>query len=143
MANKELLIQQDIPIQQKSLAMLACVSQEIKVDMERRISELGISLLQVNLLHALDSSPKKQLTVKQLKDNMLDETSNVSRTLNKMSDAGLIEKARSDDDQRVVFIKLTPLGAKLHRHADKLLLQYESPLTDKEAQTLFKLLSKF
>ncbi len=143
MANKELLIQQDIPIQQKSLAMLACVSQEIKVDMERRISELGISLLQVNLLHALDSAPKKQLTVNQLKDNMLDETSNVSRTLNKMSDAGLIEKARSDDDQRVVFIKLTPLGAKLHKRADKLLLQYVSPLTDKEAQTLFKLLSKF
>ncbi|MBB6522179.1 MarR family winged helix-turn-helix transcriptional regulator [Pseudoteredinibacter isoporae] len=143
MANKDLLDQLDLPIRQKSLAMLACVAQEIKVDMERRISELGISLLQVNLLHVLDKAPNGQLTVNQLKDNMLDETSNVSRTLNKMCDSGLVKKTRSENDQRVVYITITPQGSKLHKQADKLLLQYENPLNEKESKTLYKLLRKF
>ncbi len=143
MANKDLLHSLPLPIGQKSLALLSCVAQEIKVDVERRLAPLGLSILQLNLLHTLDKAQDQQLTVNQLKQNLFDETPNVSRTLNKMVDTGLVVKTRSAEDQRVVYIAITKAGLKLHQQGDKLLQEARSPLSDKESQQLYDLLRKF
>lgn len=145
MANKGLIQHLDLDIEHKALTLLACVAQESKVAMERLIQSTGLplSLLQLNILHALDMSPEGRLTVNQLKSVMLDETPNVSRTLNKLVDLGLVTKTRSAEDQRVVFIAITEAGQTAHHDADQALLTYQSPLNDRESQQLFDLLSKF
>jgi len=145
MANKGLIQHLDVDIEHKALTLLACVAQESKVAMERLIQSTGVplSLLQLNILHALDMSPVGQLTVNQLKSVLLDETPNVSRTLNKLVDLGLVTKVRSSEDQRVVFVSITATGKTAHNDADQALLTYESPLNKQESQQLLDLLSKF
>lgn len=143
MANKKLVKHLDCSTEQRALVMLACVSQEVKVTYERLINEFGISLLQLNILHALAHSETGTLTVNQLKAVMLDETPNVSRTLNKLVDMELVSKARSERDQRIVFISITDKGIQTHHDADQAILTYQSPLTEQESEQLYQLLSKF
>lgn len=143
MANKALIERLGLTTEQKALAMLACVAQETKVALERMISDFGLSLLQLNILHALDYAEQGTLTVNQLKAVMLDETPNVSRTLNKLVDMGMVEKKRSSEDQRVVYVSITDKGSQTHRDADQAMQNYQSPLNAEESEQLYQLLKKF
>ncbi len=142
MANKDLIIESDMMLEQKVVALLGCIAQEYKVDMERRISDMKLSLLQLNILHTLDKSTKGCLTVNQLKASMFDENPNVSRTLNKLVEAGLIVKERSSEDQRTVFITITKAGRETHQSADRALLNVSTGLSKSDLKQLYGLLVK-
>lgn len=143
MANKKLIINSDMSTEQKVIGLLSCIAQEQKVEMTRLIRPTSLSLLQLQLLHALSFAPDGTLTVNQLKAAMIDDTPNVSRTLNKLVEAGYITKERSTEDQRTVYITITEAGHKAHKDADKQILKHVSlGLTDKETELLYKLLLK-
>ncbi|MCG8490196.1 MAG: MarR family transcriptional regulator [Sneathiellales bacterium] len=142
MPNKDLIINSDMETDQKAVALIACIAQDYKVKMERLISPMDLSLLQLQILHALDYSPKGCLTVNQIKAAMVDDNSNVSRTLNKLVDMGMIVKERSSQDQRTVFIRITDLGRNAHKEADKLLLSHTTGLTEADVKKLYALLLK-
>lgn len=142
MANKELILGADMPLEQKASALLLCVAQELKSAMTRQIQTQGLSLLQLELLHALSYADKSTLTVNELKGAIVDDSPNVSRTLNKLVDAGYVEKQRSAADQRVVNIVITDDGRRAHREADAQLLKLSLGLSKKDLETLFRLLSK-
>ena len=142
MANKELIIDSDLSTEHKVLALLACIAQEQKVEMSRRIKHTELSLLQLQLLHTLATVPTGCLTVNQLKQAMIDDSSNVSRALNKLMDKGYIVKERSREDQRTVFITITPAGHQAHEDADKELLTMSLGLSDDELSQLYGLLLK-
>ncbi len=142
MANKAAILQSDMTVEQKALALLLCVAQEKKAEITRLIRDTGLSILQLNLLHALDKGPEGGLTVNQLKGLMADESPNVSRALNKLVDSGYVTKHRSENDQRIVHIRITPSGARAHLDADSRLLTLPSPLTEQDSEQLFRLLQK-
>ncbi|MEP3245691.1 MAG: MarR family transcriptional regulator [Sneathiella sp.] len=142
MANKNLIINSDMMLEQKVLALLGCIAQEHKAEMERLINPMKLSLLQLNILHTLDKSPNGSLTVNQLKSAMFDQNPNVSRTLNKLVENDLIIKERSSEDQRTVFISITQSGRKAHRAADKELLTFSSGLSGRDLEQLYSLLLK-
>lgn len=142
MANKNLIVNSDMMLEQKVLALLGCIAQEYKAEMQRLINPLKLSLLQLNILHTLDKSPNGSLTVNQLKSAMFDQNPNVSRTLNKLVENDLISKERSNEDQRTVFISITQSGRNAHRAADKQLLTFSSGLSEKDLEQLYTLLLK-
>ena len=142
MANKSLIINSDLPVSQKVTGLLFCVAQEKKVEFTRAIQHTNLSLQQLDLLHYLDFGPKEGLTVNDLKDRMLDETSNVSRSLNKLVEAGYVVKQRSDVDQRIVYIVITKEGRKAHKEADKALLGAGLGLSEADAKKLYSILKK-
>ena len=142
MANKELITESDLSTEHKVLALLACIAQEQKVEMSRLIKHTELSLLQLQLLHTLSTVPTGCLTVNQLKQAMIDDSSNVSRALNKLMDKGYIVKERSLEDQRTVFITITPAGHQAHEDADKELLTMSLGLSDGELEQLYGLLLK-
>lgn len=143
MANKQAIIQADINIESKVIGLIACIGQEYKSDITRRLAPMNISIIQLNILHALSFAPDNCLTVNQIKQTMIDDSPNVSRALNKLMDAGMIEKQRSTEDQRIVHIHLTDSGDKMHVEADKQLLDLKvGELTSSEMENLYELLKK-
>ncbi|MGI9289558.1 MAG: MarR family winged helix-turn-helix transcriptional regulator [Pseudomonadales bacterium] len=141
MANKKLIIDDpELTLDQKVMGLLACIAQEKKVEIDERLSTTGLSFLQLNLLHALSKAPEKNLTVSQLKGAMVDENPNVSRTLNKLATMGLVEKVRSDEDQRTVYVSITHEGEQAHEDADKQLMDMSTGLKDRDLKQLFRLL---
>lgn len=143
MANKDLIIRSDVmTVEQKVMGLIGCIAQEGKVEMERRIAPLNLSPLQLSILHALDWGPDGGMTVGQLKSVMLDESPNMSRTLNKMVDAGLVAKRRSTEDQRIVHITITDAGRQMHKTADSELTGMSTGLAETDLQQLYRLLQK-
>ncbi|WP_281558165.1 MarR family transcriptional regulator [Thalassomonas sp. RHCl1] len=142
MANKLAIINADIDTPKKVMALIACIGQEIKTEMTRKLKNTGLSLIQLEILHALSHTKDKRLTVNQIKSVMTDESPNVSRALNKLMEAGFIEKVRSSEDQRIVHIHITQAGENAHVEADKELLSLASPLTREDSEALLHLLKK-
>jgi len=142
MANKKLIVNSGMTLEQKNLGLLVCTGQELKVKLERQVAPHALSMLQLSILHSLASSPDGQLTVNELKAMMVDESPNVSRTLNKMEEAGFIIKLRSLDDQRVVHVSITKAGRKAHDAADEDLMAVTLGLSDKDQEQLYKILLK-
>ena len=144
MANKELVINNpDATLEQKALGLLMCTAQDFNAAIARILAPLGVSYLQVHILHVLSKVPTKELTVNQIKKFMIDDSSNLSRVLNKLMDKKLIVKTRSDVDQRVVYIRINDAGEKMHNDADNLLLKSSKlNLTEDEIQKLYDILVK-
>jgi len=142
MANKKLIVNSSMTLEQKNLGLLVCTGQELKVRLERQVAPHTLSMLQLSILHSLAFSPDGQLTVNELKAMMVDESPNVSRTLNKMEEAGFIIKLRSLDDQRVVHVSITKAGRKAHEAADEDLMDVTLGLSDKDQELLYKILLK-
>ena len=140
MANKQAIIDSELDIPQKTMALIVCLGQEIKTEMTRKLKATGLSLIQLDILHALANSREKSLTVNQIKELMIDESPNVSRALNKLMDSGFIEKRRDIKDQRIVYIHITREGEKAHVDADKDLLTLKPSINSEDATKLFELL---
>ncbi len=143
MADKSLIVNDpDMNLDQKAMALLLCVAQERKSLMDKALAGSGLSLLQLNLLHALSKSPEGTLTVNELKSSIVEENPNVSRTLNKMVEAGWIRKTRSEEDQRTVFVSITAKGEAIHVDSDLKLGTLKSTLSKKDQKALVDLLQK-
>lgn len=143
MANKALIIDSaDMTLEQKVMALIACVAQEKKAQTDKVLSGVGLSLLQLNLLHQLDYASSGGMTVNQLKSAMVDDNPNVSRTLNKMVETGLVTKKRDDEDQRTVHIRITPKGKKAHTQGDAQLVSITTGLNKGDLATCYALLQK-
>lgn len=110
--------------------------------MTRKLKPTGLSLIQLEILHVLSKAPDKYLTVNQIKKMMVDESPNVSRALNKLMDAMLIEKQRDSEDQRVVYIHITEAGEQAHIDADKELVTVNLDFAPGDAEKLYELLKK-
>ena len=144
MANKDLVIHSpEMTLEQKVVALLLCIAQEKKGEIDRALGGPVQSLLQLNLLHALSKAPGGTLTVGQLKHLMIDDSPNVSRTLGKLEKLGLVEKTRSDEDQRTVHVRITDAGHRAHEEGDHRMLDLAGTnLEEPELKQLLDLLVK-
>ncbi|WP_108810626.1 MarR family transcriptional regulator [Sphingorhabdus sp. Alg231-15] len=144
MPNKQLIINsQSLSTEQKVVSLLGCVAHEHKTEMEALVSRHGLSLLQLEILHCLDQAPQEELSVGQLKSKLIDDSPNVSRTLNLLVGRGLVTKRRCTEDQRTVYIAITPAGHDAHERSDKELSSMKTALSSAEIKQLYTLLQKF
>ena len=132
----------DMTFDQKVIALLMCIAQEKKVEIERAIEGTVQSFLQLKLLHSLAEAPDGRLTVGQLRSRMVERAANVSRTLNKLGELGLIEKVRCTRDQRSVYVSITEAGRIAHEEGDASLTDLSTGLEEGELKQLFDLLVK-
>ncbi len=70
----------------------------------------NLSLQQFNILNILNNQYPAPSTIKLLAEQMLDETSNVSRLVEKLRKKELISRAPSEIDRRKVEISITKEG---------------------------------
>lgn len=132
-------------LEQKVMALISHIGQELDSYTNKMLTPYKLSSIQLQMLDILARSDKQILTVNQIKEALTGHNPNVSRSLNKMMDNGLIEKQRSTEDQRVVYIKLTETGTKTTEEAINTLLEHapKPKLNNAELKQLFALLQKF
>jgi DNA-binding MarR family transcriptional regulator len=86
------------------------------------------------------------LSLTELSESMQTKNSTVTGIIDRMENAGLVRRVRSETDRRVVLIHLTPQGAKLARAIPiepmQAFRRALEALTPREQKTLLKILSK-
>lgn len=101
-----------------------------------------ISPQQYNILRILRGA-KDEIKVQIVKDRMIERAPNATRLMDKLCDKKLIERARCENDRRVVYVKITHQGLELLTTIDEHKnFSFLKNLTDKEAATLSDLLDK-
>ena len=139
---EEELKHQFISPQQRAATNIIFTSNWILNKIAVTLKPTGLSLQQFNVLSILHGQEKQTATVNLIKDRLIDRMPNVSRLLNKLMDKGLIEKERNLTDQRVVYVKLTPLGLEV-KEQGRVIIDHEIiDLTDEHSNILNDLLEK-
>ena len=111
-------------------------AQWLNSEVSRQLEPLDLTAQQLKILHIVAQSSDKQATVNEIKAQMFDPMSNVSRLLNKLMDKKLIIKVRNQQDQRLVYIKNTELGIELMCTGKKLMDKAFLPMDNLNAEEL-------
>jgi DNA-binding MarR family transcriptional regulator len=98
---------------------------------------------QYNILRILRGAGQPLSTL-QLREKMLDKMSDTSRIVERMVAKGLVQKAVSEKDKRMVDVVITPEGNELLDKLDRKNEELDGllHLNDEELETLNKLLDK-
>lgn len=97
------------------------------------LEPFGISSPQFNILRILRGHGD-WLAMSVVKERMIEKSPNTTRLADKLLNKGLIERERSAEDRRVVYIKITKAGLKLLKQID----DTEDPLMEGVMQRLTK-----
>ncbi len=116
--------------------------------LQRRLRPFGITHPQYNILRILNGSYPKGLSVLDIKDRMIDRSSNVSRLIEKLYKNGYVERAVHPKDRRRVVVTISPAGKQLllDIHATGFANHQQMPggrLSEAEALELADLLDRF
>ena len=106
------------------------------------LKPFNISEQQYNILRILRGA-KEAITVKTVKDRMVQKSPNATRLMDKLCDKNLIERVRCENDRRVVYVQINESGVAL---LDEIKIEdfddYMNKISEKEAKLLNKLLDK-
>lgn len=105
----------------------------------------GISPQQFNVLRILRGAGA-EVTMNSIKELMVDKSPNLTRLSDKLMDKGLIERRRSANDRRVVYLTISEPGLKLLQRIDDdgifMKLDYIKLITEEEAKLINDVLDK-
>jgi len=102
----------------------------------------NISPQQYNILRILRGA-KKPIKVQEIKERMIKKSPNTTRLMDKLSDKKLIERVKSKEDKRIIFINISKKGLKLLSEIGETInTNFLVNLTEKEAVQLSDLLDK-
>ncbi|MCB9305207.1 MAG: MarR family transcriptional regulator [Lewinellaceae bacterium] len=114
----------------------------------RSLRPFGLTSPQYNILRILNGSSPKGLSVLDIKSRMIDRSSNVSRLVEKLRQAELVERVPHTQDRRMVIVTISEQGKKLLGEIEQagFVNGANSPghnLSEAEALELAHLLDKF
>ena len=101
-----------------------------------------ISIQQYNILRIL-RGVGEAVTVKTVKDRMIQKSPNSTRLMDKLCDKELIERTRCDSDRRVVYVEIAEKGLEILKQIDSSELDVNmSKISEEEAEILNTILDK-
>lgn len=128
--------------QQRAITNLIFTSNWILNQIALALKPTSLSLQQFNALSILYGQPNQMATVNLIKERLIDRMPNTSRLVNKLLEKGLVQKERNFNDQRVVYVKLTPEGSRLKEEARKIIDHLKIDLDKSQADQLNDLLEQ-
>lgn len=130
----------------KGLISLIFVGNWIISKHQQFFKQYDITMQQFNILRILRGQHPQAASINTLKERMLDKMSDVSRLVERLRKAGLVERKNSEMDRRAVDVMITAKGLELLRVIDDQIATLESTLKDnlneKEVVQLNRLLDK-
>lgn len=109
-----------------------------------QLEDFDLTLAQFNILRILRGA-NKQLSIKTIKERMVEKSPNTTRLVDKLIVKKFVERSRCEEDKRIVHVKITEQGlatlAKLDIQFDT--KHFSNNLTDEEVDTLNDLLNRF
>ncbi len=110
------------------------------------MGDFDLTPAQYNVLRILRGRHPERATCSYIGERLLDRTPDVTRLLNRLQRAGLIDRRRAAHDRRIVEVCITDEGMERLKQADKPVgeatRRLTASLTDEEHRTLAALLEK-
>ncbi|GAA0539539.1 MarR family winged helix-turn-helix transcriptional regulator [Chitinophaga japonensis] len=130
----------------KGLVSLIFVGNWMVSRHQQFFKKFDITMQQYNILRILRGQHPKAANINMLKERMLDKMSDVSRLVERLRKAELVERKSCEADRRAVDVKITAKGLQLLKEIDEEIESLEDclrqSLSPKEAAQLNKLLDK-
>jgi len=134
------------PPDREEWASLYAAYSILRKETERALSAWRLTVPQVSVL-ALLAEAERPLPVTRLAKLLLQESPSVTTLVDRMCAAGLVERVKDHRDRRMVLVKLTDGGRRMHDDiraaAAAVSNELFDVLSDKERETLRDLLQKF
>ena len=115
-------------------------------DFHRVFKECGLSEPQYNVLRILRGAGGDGLPSTEIADRMITRVPDVTRLVDRLEAAGLVERHRTSEDRRVVLVKITAKALKALADLDQPLVEVHrrqmAHMTRKELEELSRLLVK-
>lgn len=141
MSKRDLLLRHEISDKMKLAFLIGCLSLEMSQVINQLIKGSKLSFTQLNILEVVCHRPDG-MTVNHIKDHLLSESPNISRSLNALMKSGYIEKVRLEDDQRKVNVIATQAGIDMCHTAGHALSRLDMTLNDEDVKSCLALLSR-
>jgi DNA-binding MarR family transcriptional regulator len=109
---------------------------------ERRLAQAGLpALAWYDVLWGLERAPGQRLRMSELADKVVLSRSNLTRLVDRLEDAGLVEREPSEEDRRGAYAVLTESGKAVRRsmwpvYAQGIKDLFESRLGEEEAAVM-------
>lgn len=147
MSNLEKLITQKAfeSENQRGLISLIFIGNWITSRHQQFFKRYGITMQQFNILRILRGQHPQAASINVLKERMLDKMSDVSRLVERLRKADLVERKNSEMDRRAVDVRINDKGLELLKQIDTEIRQLDNTLqslNEKEIIQLNKLLDK-
>jgi MarR family multiple gene transcriptional regulator MgrA len=129
----------------KGLVSLIFVGNWIESRHQQFFKKFDITMQQFNILRILRGQHPQTANINTLKERMLDKMSDVSRLVERLRKAELVERKNCESDRRAVDVKITNKGLQLLKTIDdemEILNKCVKALSEKEITQLNKLLDK-
>lgn len=133
---------------QRALLNILFTASWLDCFLHRQLRPYGLTHPQYNILRILKGSAPNGLSVLDIKSRMIDRSSNVSRLVEKLRQADLVERVPHSGDRRMVVVTISEGGKRLLDDIEKGL--FSNPevmpghgLGENEAAQLADLLDKF
>ena len=141
-------LKQDKPfrsLQQEAELNLVRTANLLQDNFERMLKPYRITGTQYNVLRILRGAEPNGLCRNEVSGRLLNRMPDATRLLDRMEEAGLVTRARSTEDRRLVTTRITEKGRELVDSLDDVVQkQHEKQLghlSDKELRTLIELLT--
>lgn len=137
-----------IPVRQRAMLNILYTASWLDCILARKLRPHGLTHPQYNILRILNGSAPKGLSILDIKERMLDRSSNVSRLVVKLDEQGLVKRHTFKDDRRIVIVAISEKGINLMKNIN-MEDNHLGPdavgaiLTEEEAAVLGTLLDKF
>lgn len=96
----------------KAILNLKYTTNFVNTITSKELEPYQISSAQYNILRILRGA-KKPITMKLIKDRMIEKSPNTTRLTDKLCEKELIERVRCEEDRRAVYVSITDKGLDL------------------------------
>ncbi|HET9425926.1 MAG TPA: MarR family transcriptional regulator [Gemmatimonadaceae bacterium] len=131
-------------IEQEALLSIVRTSAHLMDRFELFLRPYGITATQYNVLRILRGSEPDGLCRNELRDRMLTRMPDVTRLLDRMEEAGLVERSRDGEDRRMVTSRITKRAMQLLATLDPVVIENEkyffSGISQEQIQILIDVL---
>ncbi|WP_448528172.1 MarR family winged helix-turn-helix transcriptional regulator [Raineya sp.] len=130
--------------QHKALVNILYTAKFIENKVQEHIKPYQITMQQYNILRIVRGAGGKPVSLKYIKERMLDKMPDASRIVDKLYKKGLLKRKECPNDRRSVDITITPKGVELLATMDKHASEMDNicnALNEAELQTLNHLLN--
>lgn len=130
--------------QHKALVNILYTAKFIESKVQEYIKPYQITIQQYNILRIVRGAGGEPVSLKYIKERMLDKMPDASRIVDKLHKKGLLKRKESPKDRRSVDITITPKGVELLTTMDKHAFEMDNicnTLNEAELQALNHLLN--
>src|SRR5690242_15209552 len=125
---------------ESALTLVDVMDQEMQRDS-------GIPLRWYDVLVHTDEAPPEGVRMNELAARILTSKSGLTRVVDRMEEAGLVERVRPPEDRRSILVRLTDEGRRTMDHArrfhrDRIERYFASHLSDAEFESLAAVMAK-